>query len=63
MLNRLVSDRWHEQAILRLIGGLRVDDLATAMVRDAETDAAGAGSAEDAKVYSGNPTIERLSRL
>ena len=37
MLNRLKEDRTAEIIINRLFGGLRVDDLAAAIVRDAES--------------------------
>lgn len=59
MLNRLMGD-WHEN-VLNLLGlGLRVDDLARAMIRDAETDVPTAK--EKPLVFEGNTVISVISK-
>jgi hypothetical protein len=59
MLNRLMGDRMHENLINKLGLGLRVDTLAQAMVRDAESEPPTAKEA--VHVYEGNPTITKLA--
>ena len=55
------GDRWHESAINWLGFGLRVDVLASAMVRDAESERPLATAPLEAPVYySGNSAIAAL---
>ena len=56
MLNRLKEDRWVEIMINRLGIGLRVDRLAMAMIRVAESDEP--TEREDPVVFQGNAAIE-----
>ena len=58
MLNRLKEDRTAEIIINRLFGGSRVDDLAAAIVRDAESQSPPEdGTVEDPLIYEGNSVI------
>eukprot|EP00944_MAST-04C_sp_MAST-4C-sp1_P010218 g10218.t1 len=64
MLNRLKEDRTAEIIINRLFGGLRVDDLAAAIVRDAESQSPPEdGTVEDPLIYEGNSVILAQSQL
>ncbi len=64
MLNRLKEDRTAEIIINRLFGGLRVDDLAAAIVRDAESQSPPEdGTVEEALIYEGNSVILAQSQL
>lgn len=60
MLNRLMGDRWHENIINYLGLGLRVDDLARAMIRDAESDPPTAK--EEPMMFEGNTVLSAMSK-
>jgi hypothetical protein len=60
MLNRLMGDRMIENIINTLGLGLRVDVLAQAMIRDAESEPPTAK--EEVRVFQGNPTITNLAK-
>ena len=66
MLNRMTGDRMAENVINALGVGLRVDTLATAMLRDAQRAPPGAqrgGGQEDPVIFAGNPLIKQVSKL
>lgn len=64
MLNRLKEDRTMEIVINRVFGGLRVDDLAKVIVKDAESDVLeDDNKVEEPIIYEGNTLILSQSQL
>jgi hypothetical protein len=64
MLNRLKEDRTIEIVINRVFGGLRVDDLAKAIIKDAESEVLKDEShIEEPVIYEGNTVILAQSQL
>ena len=64
MLNRLKEDRTIEIVINRVFGGLRVDDLAKAIIKDAESEVLeDENQIEEPIVYEGNTVILAQSQL